>query len=169
MINKITKKRLLYLALITLAFLLIYLLGNRIDSAAIASAVKKVGIFGPLVFVFINAITLIIAPISGTPTYLAGFALFGKQVQFLVYLSAVFAGSINFLIARRWGRRMVIKLVGKDNMSKVDEFSQNYGMGTLIFLRLFQGQFFDFISYAFGLSKMKFWPYFLVTVLAPIP
>lgn len=167
--RKITSKRLVSLLFIVLFLLALYFFSNKIGSATISSTVKRASIFGPLVFILLNAITLIIAPISGAPTYFAGFALFGKQVQFLVYLSAVFAGTINFLIAKKLGRRVVIKMVGKDNMDKVDDFTQDYGIGTLIFLRLFQGNLFDFISYAFGLTKVKFLPYFLVTLLAPIP
>ena len=169
MVKKITKKRLLYLALIALLFLLIYLLGNRIDSAAIANTVKRVGIFGPIVYILVTTSTFVIAPVSGTPAIFAGFLLFGNYFQLLVYLAAVLGMAINFWIARLWGRRLVVKLVGESNMDRVDEFTKDYGLKSLILLRLFQGNLLDFISYAFGLTKMKFLPYILVSALAPLP
>ncbi|HUW24124.1 MAG TPA: VTT domain-containing protein [Patescibacteria group bacterium] len=169
MAKKITKKRLLYLILIALAFVAIYLLGNRIDSTAIANTVRKAGIFGPIVYIILLGSTFVFAPVSGSPAIFAGYILFGKNFQILVYLSAVLGMAVNFWIAKLWGRRLVIKLVGESNMDKVDEFTKEHGIKSLILLRLFQGNLLDFISYGFGLTKMKFLPYILVSVVTPLP
>lgn len=155
--------------LVLLAAVLIYFLSEKINTQAIVLLVKKAGVWGPLVYILLQSLTLIIAPISGSPVLFAGYMLFGKDVQLYSYAAAIFSGAVNFLIAKKYGRRIVIKMVGAKNIDKVDEFTKDYGIKMLIFLRLFQGQFFDFISYAFGLTEMQFWPYFIVTLLAPIP
>jgi len=54
-------------------------------------------------------------------------------------------------------------------MQKIDEFTEYYGVGALIFLRLFSGYMTDFVSYAYGLTKIKFSVYFLISILVPIP
>lgn len=147
----------------------LFVLGQRIDPAGFSEFVKRGGVFGPIVYVALLSSTYIIAPLSGTPVFLAGYPLFGRKMIFLVYLATFFSSVINFWIARIWGRGLVRKLVGVKNIDKIDRFTQNYGVKSLIFFRVFQGYLFDFVSYAYGLTSMKFLPYLIVCALGPIP
>ena len=61
------------------------------------------------------------------------------------------------------------KFVGKEDMKKVDELTKDYGIVTLVFLRIFQGSINDFVSFAMGLTNMKFKIYLVVSLLASIP
>jgi len=63
-----------------------------------------------------------------------------------MYLATVISSFTNFWISKQWGRSLVIKLVGNKNMQKIDEFTEYYGVGALIFLRLFSGYMTDFVS-----------------------
>lgn len=163
------KQLILCLTLVVLASLIIYLLGKRITSEDVFNLVKKAGLWAPLLYIFLFALTHIIAPLSATPIYFAGYALFTNKVQIYTYLATCLSAAVNFWIAKKWGRSFVAKLVGKKDMSKIDHFIRDHGLKTLIFLRLTQGHLVDFISYAYGLTNMNFTPYFLVTALAPIP
>lgn len=165
----ILKKYWLSLLLILLGGLFVYYFGNKISPDEITSFVMKAGIFGPVIYILAMTLTFVIAPLSGSPIFFAGFVLFGKNFQLLIYIAAVIGATVNFWIARIWGRKIVVKMVGEKNMDKVDEFTKDYGITTLIFLRVFQGNLMDFISYAFGLTKIKFLPYLLVTLLSPLP
>lgn len=162
-------KLLLFIGIILAASLLLFFFGNRLNQATITRLVDRTGIWAPVVYFFLLSLTYIISPISGTPIFLAGYPLFGKTMVLLVYLATVLSSVVNFWIARVWGRDLVVKLVGGQNMSRVDRFTQNYGIKTLIFLRIFQGYLFDFVSYAYGLTKIRFLPYFIVCALGPIP
>lgn len=164
-----SKKPILYILSFIFLVLVIYFLGLRMTKEEVIRIVQEAGIWGPLVFIFLTLMTSVIAPISNLPLWLGGYALFGNWVQIYTYVAFVLGSAVNFLIARRFGRMVVIKLVGGKNMTKVDTFTQDYGFKTLIFLRIFQGNISDFISYAYGLTNMKFIPYLLVTILAPIP
>lgn len=163
------KKIGLYLFFLIVVSLGIYYLGSRIRLEDITRVVEDAGVWAPVLYSLILTLTYVIAPLSGTPVFLAGYFLFGRNVQFLNYFACLLGAVINFWIARRFGRGVVSKLVGERNISKVDRFTENYGVKSLIFLRLLQGQFHDFIAYAYGLTNMKFVPYFIVSVLAPIP
>ena len=164
------KKRLIrYLAFLILISILVYWLGRSVTSEDILNIVKQAGFWAPLVYIILFALTHIIAPLSGTPIYFAGYAFFANKVQIYTYLATMLSATVNFLIARQWGRRLIGKLVGKKDMSQIDQFIEDYGVRTLIFLRIFQGHLVDFISYASGLTNMKFVPYITITVLAPIP
>lgn len=163
-------KKIIFLIAVLLAVsLLIYRLGTAIKSEDIAGFVEETGFWAPVVFVILTASTYIIAPISGTPLWFAGYLLFGSNFQVYTYLAAILGATANFWIARRWGREWVTKLVGAKNMEKVDGFAVEHGVKSLILLRFFAGSFHDFISYAYGLTKMKFTPYILISTLAGIP
>jgi uncharacterized membrane protein YdjX (TVP38/TMEM64 family) len=170
-LNFASKKRtaFLYLAVLVVTSLLIFLLGQRISGEKITSFVKGVGVWAPLVYILLIVSTQIIAPLSGTPIIFAGYELFGDRLQLYDYFAVIISGIANFWIARRFGRDLVLKMVGKKEMGKVDSFVEDYGVKTLIFLRVFQGHLHDFISYAYGLTKMSFYPYFTITVLGRIP
>jgi len=167
--KNLTKRRLSYLFLLVFISLLIYWGGTKFRTEDITSFIQKSGIWAPLVFIILTTLTYVIAPLSGTPLWFVGWLLFGKEFQIYTYLAAGLAAVINFWIARRYGRGLVVKLVGVKNIEKVDEFTKNYGLKSLILLRLFVGTFHDFISYAYGLTNIRFLPYIAISLLAGIP
>lgn len=160
---------LFYLFLLGLISLGLFFFGSKIESEKIILAIEKTGFWAPLVFIVIMFLTYVVAPVSGTPVLLAGYILFQNKIQIYGYFAFLMAATVNFCIARIWGRNLVSRLVGKENIKKIDQFTQDYGIKSLIFLRLFQIQFHDFISYAYGLTNMKFTPYFIISALSLIP
>lgn len=163
------KKVLWYLILIVVVSVAFSVWGTRLDPKVIETIVQKAGLLGPLVFILLITLCQVFAPVSGTPIFFAGYLMFNNRVQFYNYLAYLIASYINFTISRKWGRRWVIKLVGRDDMSRVDSFTKSYGVKSLIFLRVFQGYLSDFISYAYGLTNISFKKYFVVSIFAPIP
>lgn len=135
----------------------------------ITSVVEKGGVWAPILYVSVLLLTYIIAPLSGTPVFFAGYLLFGKTVQIYNYVAALIGAVANFWIARKLGRGRVSDLIGAGNMKKIDQFTNNYGIKSLVLLRILQGQFHDFIAFAYGLTNIKFIPYLIVSALAPIP
>ncbi len=166
---KIPKKSLLPSVIIILLFLLIYLIGTKVPEDTIRYFVKSAGPYGILIITLLLLLTNIIAPLSGSPILFIGFYLYGQKIIFLAYIAAVISSVTNFLIARLWGKPMVIKLIGIEALKKIDKYTKNYGMETLIIFRLFLKEFHDVISYAFGLSNIKFTPYILISVFGMIP
>jgi uncharacterized membrane protein YdjX (TVP38/TMEM64 family) len=164
-----TKKLILYVSVFAGVSLAVYFLGARIEVKDIKQIIEKAGVLAPLLYIVILLSTYVVAPFSGTPVFFAGYLAFGKTVQIYSYFTQILAAAVNFWIARGFGRGLVLRLVGDKNMGRVDRFADNYGIGSLIFLRVFQGHFHDFISYAYGLTNIKFTAYFIVSALAPIP
>lgn len=147
----------------------LYFAGRAIDPAIIKGWVDRAGVFGPLLIIAIAVITSVVAPLSGTPTALVGFALYGPKVVFLLTMGALVSAAINFKISKRWGRPVVKKMVGKENMTTIDKFIKDYGLVTLLFIRMFLVSVQDFVSYAMGLTNISFWPYMAITVVGAIP
>ena len=154
---------------VVLFILLISLLSLLIPKEPIKALVQQAGIFAPLVFTLLNLSTFIIAPLSGTPMMAVGYYLFGSQVIIYGFLANILASIINFWISRLWGINLVSKLVGKNNMQKLNDFANQYGLIALFISRFFLRGFVDIISYAAGLTSIKFTPYIIISILADIP
>ena len=98
-----------FLALLTVLYLLVQSIGIDELQLMIAGA----GIWGPLVFVAVKALTFTFAPLSAGPIQFASGILFGIIPGTLYsLLGEVIGGTINVLIARLLGRRIVKRFVG---------------------------------------------------------
>ena len=163
------RKRVVPLLFIVVISLLLYLLSRSFSEKEIITFINDAGFFAPVVYILLTLLTLVIAPFSGTPIIFAGYYAFGQRVIFYSIVAAYISYVLNFWIARKWGRTIVGKFVGKEDMKKVDELTKDYGIVTLVFLRIFQGSINDFVSFAMGLTNMKFKIYLVVSLLASVP
>ncbi|MEK7188658.1 MAG: VTT domain-containing protein, partial [Patescibacteria group bacterium] len=155
--------------LITAVSVILGYIQNRIGIEKIRIIIEEAGFFGPIIYIFLHLLTHIAAPIQGSPLLIAAIAIFGKWSFVYTYFVAVISSFTNFWIARKLGRDIVIKFVGKDGMQKIDEIAKHDGIKALILMRFFQGFITDFVSYASGLTSIDFKIYYLVSVLVPLP
>ncbi|MBI3559161.1 TVP38/TMEM64 family protein [Candidatus Gottesmanbacteria bacterium] len=129
--------------------------------------------FGPFlifVYILIQSAAIIIPPVPGAAFQIALIALFGPlKGLILIYLTVTPLYCINFLLAKKYGRPLVEKLSGQKTLAKVDHYTKEAGLGTLIILKLLQGSYFDFFSYGLGLTKIPFRQFFWVNLLGGIP
>ncbi|MBI3290197.1 TVP38/TMEM64 family protein [Candidatus Microgenomates bacterium] len=157
------------IVLIILFSVILFFLGRQIPKEAIQQYVENFGPLAPVVYIILHQVSFVLAPINGFPFLIAGFYLFGKTVIIYNYFVMIIGSTINFVIAKRWGRPIVKRFVGGKTLEKIDSLSQTYGKTTLISLRVLMGGMADFVSYAYGLTDMKFSTYFAITALATIP
>lgn len=128
--------------------------------------IKKTGVWAPIVFIALCAISLIIAPLSGSSLFVVGGTLFGKHHAFLLsYIATLIGCSANFWISRKFGRKVAQKFIGKNNLDELDKFinklkSRRSILSMIIIMPLSQ----DIISYAIGLTKIKY-TYFLIALI----
>ena len=129
--------------------------------------------FGPfviLVYIIIQAVTIIIAPIGGFFIQVDMLALFPKWIAFvIIYLTVTPLYMVNFYIARRYGRPIVRKIIGGKALEKVDHLAKDMGTSTLVILKIFQGMYFDFISYGVGLTTISTKTFMIVNIFGGIP
>lgn len=137
---------------------------SSIDKATLEKVATILGPWGPLFLVFILFCTHIFAPLSGTAFYLVGITLYGYTTTIILYyITCLLSSSVSFYIARRWGRNIVAKLVGKKTMHQIDDMFENQETKLLVVGRTLGYFFFDFISYALGLTTISFKKYFIYT------
>jgi uncharacterized membrane protein YdjX (TVP38/TMEM64 family) len=135
------------------------------------SMVEQSGSWAPVVYVLLKSATYVIAPISGTPLKLAAGAMFGTwEGSVLTIAGDAIGGSINFWIARLLGRAGARRFVGRRAVARVDAVTDRVGgWKALLVARLFFSTMYDFVSYAAGLSSIRYWHFLLVTVFGGIP
>lgn len=162
--------------LITIPIILAFTLSLILQFTVLAQPEKFtnwLSSFGPfviLIYAILQPVTIIIAPIGGFFMYIAVIAIF-KPFWGLVLVYCVTTPSyiVNFYLAKRYGRPIVEKLIGKKGMSEVDKYTDQAGLPTLIFLRIFQAGLFDYISYGAGLTDISLKKFVIVNILGGIP
>lgn len=147
----------------------LYLLGKKIPQEAVESFVESFGVFAPVVYIIAHQLSYILAPISGLPFLIVGFYLFGPTTILYIYFASILGFTINYWIAKKWGRPFLSKFIGKEAMKKIDELAQTHGIITLIALRMLQGGIGDFVSYAYGLTQIRYKTFIILSALATIP
>lgn len=153
-----------FLALMTL----LYLLVQQVGSAELAALVQDAGVWGPVVYIAIKALTFTFAPLSAGPIQFASGILFGIVPGTLYsVLGEVIGGSLNVMIARLLGRRIVKRFVGEAALARVDEFYERHldDWKSLLAARLLLFSVYDFISYAVGLGHIGLSVYVVVSFI----
>lgn len=144
-----------------------YVISNQ---EQITSWLSSFGSFVILVFILLQALTVIIAPLGGFFLVVTMIALFGPALALtLAYLVVTPCYLLNFYLARRYGRPLVNKIIGKTTISKIDHIVKDAGTSTLVVLRVFQGGNFDYLAYGLGLTSIPFKTFAIVNFVAGIP
>src|SRR3990167_2444677 len=170
------QKILQYKELIQLLFVvgLVYLaikffLLPHINTPEFKLFIDSIGFWGYLIIIGYVVISHVFAPISGTPGVALAITIYGLSVgMWLLYYASLISCVINFCISRRYGRNLVRKFVGAEAMKEVDSFTSVGGEQVLFISRLLGFSFFDFISYAAGLTKISFKSYFAITAISSL-
>ena len=126
---KLTKKQIIWsavLALIIAACVVLYFIGKAHGwftpfetKEAVREYVASFGGWAPLAFFVLQFLQVIVSPIPGSVTTLAGGLLFGLLPAFLMSTAAVFLGSVcAFLLGKIFGRPLVERIVGKETIDK---------------------------------------------------
>lgn len=153
-----------FLALLTI----LYVLVDRVGIEDLQMLIADAGVWGPLLFVGIKAVTFTFAPLSAGPIQFASGILFGVIPGTLYsVLGEVIGGSINVLIARMLGRRIVARFVGAAALKRVDRFYERHldDWKSLLAARLLLFSVYDFISYAVGFGKLRLSVYVIVSFI----
>ncbi|MDP2651258.1 MAG: TVP38/TMEM64 family protein, partial [bacterium] len=126
------------------------------------------GLFAPVAFVIVQALQVIITPISHYSVGVIGGFLYGPYLGALLnWIGRMIGHIIAFVIARTFGRRIAERFVKPETLEKYDRYISNksFVLFILYFLPLFPD---DELSYLAGLSKMKFRMFFIANLFGHI-
>lgn len=136
----------------------------------IESVVSDAGFFGPFVFMLLQMLQILVAPVPGQVTAFAAGFLFGPFFGTLyAMLGATLGFALVFILARRLGRPFVEYFVDKKTLRKFDYLVESRGI--LAFFLIFLFPFFpdDLICYVAGLTKLPIKSLLVVSVLGRLP
>lgn len=143
---------------------------NAVGVDNLQQFIQDAGPWAPIFYITLKAITYVFAPLTSGPIQVLAGTLFGNIWFGVLYtlIGEVIGGSISFLIARRFGRPVIQRLVGKPAMKQIEDF-YNKRMGGLLSLavaRVILFSVWDFLSYAAGLAEsVRFRTYLFVSVV----
>jgi uncharacterized membrane protein YdjX (TVP38/TMEM64 family) len=176
--------RLLLLASAVAVFGLLYLLSDGFrseanqaigilghgDIAGLRDYILSFGLWAPVASCFLMVLQALVAPV---PSFLITFANGLAFGIFWGWMLSVFghvlAASVCFGISRALGRVPVEVLVGRAGLESADRWFARWGVYAVFAGRLLPGVAFDAISYAAGLTNMRFRNFLLATTLGIVP
>lgn len=140
-----------------------------VTSAGFREFTENSGLLGYVLVIGYIVVSQVFIPLAGTPGVVLGVTIYGINTgMWLLYIAGLISATINFYISRKFGRAWVERLTGKKALKEIDAFTAVEGKEFLIVSRLVGFAIFDFISYAAGLTNIKFRDYFLITALVSI-
>jgi uncharacterized membrane protein YdjX (TVP38/TMEM64 family) len=153
--------------LIVAGLALIPTLGDR---DRIAAVIERAGVWGPLVFIMIQALQVIAAPVSGQVTGLASGFLFGPLLG-TVYcaIGGTIGCTVVFLLSRKLGRPFVEAIVNRRVMQRFDYLTGSGGALALLIIFLVPIFPDDIISYIAGLTPVPVGRLVLVALFGRLP
>ncbi len=172
--KKIKAKTLIHISTIlgTILFIAFVVYGLRTniftDQVALSNFLSNVGIFGPLIFIIIQIVQVIIPIIPGNVSCAVGVLVFGAWYGFLYNYVSILTGSIIvFFLSRRYGMSIIRKLFSEKTINKyigwLDEnkrFEKLFALA--IFLPVAPD---DFLCYLAGITRISVKKYILILVL----
>ncbi len=139
------------------------------DGNELRERILELGYIGPMAIIVLMTLAIVMSPIPSAPIALAAGAAYGHTWGTVYVLIGAETGAlIAFGIARllgyeflrRWfGSRLTIGFLG----------SQNMLMAIVFVTRLLPFLSFDLVSYAAGLTSLKWWRFALATLAGIIP
>ena len=182
--RKVWWLRLLLLLVVASVFGLLYLLVDsfraetnralgilgRGDVAGLRDYIVSFGLWAPVASCFLMVLQALAAPV---PSFLITFAnglAFGVFWGWMLSLFGhVLAAAVCFGVSRALGRTPVEVLVGRTGLESADRWFERWGTYAVFAGRLVPGVAFDAISYAAGLTRMRFGGFMLATTLGILP
>jgi uncharacterized membrane protein YdjX (TVP38/TMEM64 family) len=128
------------------------------------------GAYAGVVFVALQALQVIVAPIPGEVTGFVGGFLFGNVLGTILSTLGLTLGSLAaFGVARWFGMRLVEKVVKKQYRDRFDHFATHKGLYIVFVLFLIPGFPKDSLCYLLGLTHMKIVTFTLMNIFGRLP
>lgn len=140
------------------------------DREQVRLFISSFGTSAPPVFMLIQILQVIFAPVPGEATGFIGGYLFGALPGFVYSTIGLTVGSwLNFVIGRFLGERYVRKRIPARQFQKIDDLVKHQGIIVLFILFLFPGFPKDFLCLALGVSTLPITIFILLAGVGRMP
>lgn len=127
------------------------------------------GAFAPVLYILLYTVRPLILFPASVLSLTAGLAFGALWGTVYTIIGATAGAIVSFLVARKVGTAFVKGKTSGPRMTKITEQLEKRGFVYVLLLRLIPLLNFDLISYAAGISRVKFAPFVLGTLLGIIP
>lgn len=136
----------------------------------VGAFLKAYGPYAPLVFILLQALQVVLAPIPGEATGFLGGYLFGTSLGFAYSTLGLTLGSaLAFALGRRLGLPLVKRLVSEQHYHKFDFLARTGGEMVTFMLFLIPGFPKDILCLLLGVSPIPFGVFLIITTIGRMP
>jgi len=155
---------------IVITVIILLLTSIIIDVEVVRENAENIGFYGPFIFIIIKISTIVFAPLAGAPLYLIAGPLFGFYKGFgYVMIGDIIGNTIAFYISRIYGKKILNLFLQTKGKKKVERMLSYLGtFKGIIYARFIFFAFQDLISYAAGLTKIRYSTYIISSTIAVI-
>lgn len=141
------------------------------DPDSLAVWIESAGIWGPIIFMLLNTLQVLLAVIPGGPFEVAAGALFGPWIGTIMCDIAMSTGGvITFLFVRKFGIKFIELFTTREKIESVKFLHSNNKSTTLLFLFfLLPGTPKDLMCYVVGLTDIKLSTWILINIVGRFP
>jgi uncharacterized membrane protein YdjX (TVP38/TMEM64 family) len=141
-----------------------------VDKHFLKQTLRQWGILAPGIFIALQALQVIIAPIPGEVTGILGGYLFGEWVGLIYSTTGLAVGSVAAFGLGRWlGAPCIRTLVSQETWDKIGFIVEAEGAIVCFIIYLIPGLPKDMVCYLFGMSPMPVWVFIVVSTLGRVP
>ena len=141
------------------------------DPDSLSVWMEQAGIWGPIVFMFLNIVQVLLAVIPGGPFEVAAGALFGPWAGTLMCdIAMSIGGMITFFFVRKFGIKFIELFTTREKIESVKFLHSNDKSVALLFLFfLLPGTPKDLMCYVVGLTDIKWTTWFIINLVGRFP
>jgi uncharacterized membrane protein YdjX (TVP38/TMEM64 family) len=140
------------------------------DEEELRAWIQQFGVFAPGVFVGIQTLQVIVAPIPGQVAALVAGYLFGTVAGTAYSMVGVVLGSaIAFTISKRYGRSAVERLLHEEVIDQFDGFVEQVGLLGLFVFVVIPGLPDDVVCFLAGLTTFRLRTFLAVMIAGRLP
>ncbi|MBR5621332.1 TVP38/TMEM64 family protein [Candidatus Saccharibacteria bacterium] len=133
------------------------------------SIVSSLGPLGPVVYMLLQALQGIVAPIPSNIVGIIGGFLFGWWGVLWTTVGATLGAAVVFWLSRRYGRKLVEKLVKKESLEKFDFVIGKRASLLLFLIFIIPGLPDDIVCYIAGLTDIPLKKLIVIFALGRLP
>ena len=128
------------------------------------------GAWGPIAIILLQIAQAVVAPIPGQAMQAVSGLLYGPWLGILYSMTGMVLGSsLTFWLARRFGRPLVARLLGKQSMDSLDDLVRRGGVPFFFLIWLFPFAPDDLACIAAGLTPMPTGQFLALMILGRMP
>jgi len=140
------------------------------DRENVRALLEAAGPLAPLLFIAIQTLQVVFAPIPGEATGFLGGFLFGAPLGMLYSTIGLTLGSILAFLLGRWlEKKFVERWVSREALEKFDFLMEHQGALIAFFLFVLPGFPKDYLCFILGLSPMSFKLFLVMVTVGRLP